>query len=360
MECQPSLLDEEHARALARECRCATHPSRHRKPGTVSACVKRTVLALVSFGLAFASAVHAQTEPFPSRAVRIVVPFPPGSTVDILARTIGQSFSEELGQPFVIDNRPGASGNIGMAFVAKSAPDGYTLLVASVNLVVNPALYSSVGYDPEKDFAPISMIATTANVLVVNPGVRASSVKELIALAKESPGKLNYGSSGVGTTLHLSGELFNRMADVKIVHVPYKGPVEMLTDVVAGRVDLTFANMSSALRLAQSGKLKPLAVTSAHRHPSLPDVPTIAEQGLTGYEAIAWFGLLAPGGTPRPIIEKLNSHLVATLKTDAVRERLSKAGIDALSTTPEQFAAQLKSEAAKWTELVRLSGAKLD
>jgi len=326
----------------------------------MSVYLKRSVLVVVGFVLAVAGAVHAQTEPFPTRPVRIVVPFPPGSTVDILARAIGQSFSEELGQPFVIDNRPGASGNIGMTYVAKSAPDGYTLLVASVNLVVNPALYSSIGYDPQKDFAPISMIATTANVLVVNPGVQANSVKELIALAKESPGKLNYGSSGVGTTLHLSGELFNRMAGTKIVHVPYKGPVEMLNDVIAGRVDLTFANMSSALRLAQSGKLKPLAVTSAHRHPSLPDVPTVAEEGLVGYEAIAWFGLLAPGGTPRPIIEKLNTVLVTTLNADALRARLSKAGIDAASTTPEQFAAQLKMEAAKWTELVRLSGAKLD
>jgi tripartite-type tricarboxylate transporter receptor subunit TctC len=319
--------------------------------------IKKALIALAAIG--FALAAQAQTEPYPSRVVRIIVPFPPGSTVDILARTIGQSYSDELKQSFIVENRPGAGGNIGIGFAAKTEPDGYTLLIASVNLVVNPMIYSHVPYDPA-DFAPIGMVATTANALVVRPEFPANSARDLIALAKASPGKYNYASSGTGTAVHLSAELFNNMAGIKIVHVPYKGPVEMLNDVVSGRVDLTFANLASVLRLVRAGKLKALAVTSARRHPSLPDVPTVEEQGLAGYEAIAWFGLLSRTGTPKPIIDKLSQVLVATLKADETRKRLSNIGIDPDSSTPEQFASRMKSETAKWAEIIRISGAKVN
>lgn len=319
------------------------------------ACMKKMLISLVVSG--FTLVAQAQTDPYPSRVVRIIVPFPPGSTVDILARIIGQSYSEQLNQSFIVENRPGASGNIGTGLAAKSEPDGHTLLIASINLVVNPMIYPEVPYDPA-DFAPIGMVATTANALVVNPDFAAGSVKELIALAKAKPGKLNYGSSGVGTAVHLSAELFNHMAGVKIVHVPYKGPVEMLNDVMSARVDLTFANLASVMRLVRAGKLKALGVTTVQRHPSLPDVPTIHEQGLAGYAAIPWFGLLTRAGTPKPIVDKLSAGLIATLKADETTKRLNNIGIDPATSTPQQFAAQLNDETAKWANIIRISGAK--
>jgi tripartite-type tricarboxylate transporter receptor subunit TctC len=317
--------------------------------------MKKALIVLAAIG--FALVAQAQTEPYPSRVVRIIVPFPPGSTVDILARTIGQGYSDQLKQSFIVENRPGASGNIGTGLAAKSDPDGYTLLIASVNLVVNPMIYPQVPYEPA-DFAPLGMVATTANVLVVSPEFAAGSARELIALAKANPGKFNYASSGVGTTVHLSAELFSQMAGIKIVHVPYKGPVEMLNDVMSGRVDLTFANLASVLRLVRAGKLKALGVTTAQRHASLPDLPTIQEQGLSGYEAAAWFGLLARAGTPRPVIGRLSEVLVRTLKADETRKRLNDIGIEPATSSPEQFAAQLKDETIKWAEIIRISGAK--
>ena len=315
-------------------------------------------LILALFGLAFAGIVQAET--YPIRPVRIVVPFPPGSTVDILARTIGQSLTAELKQNFIADNRPGAGGNIAGNLVAKSAPDGYTLLIATINLAINPSLYSELSYDPIRDFATISMIGTTTNVLVVNPSFPASSVKELISAAKANPGKFNFGSSGSGTAVHLSGELFNYMAGVKIVHVPYKGPVEALNDIAAGRLDMMFANLATALPFMRSGKLKPLGVTSTERDPLIPELPTIAEQGVAGYEATAWFGILAPSGTPTLIISRLNNLIVSTLKTSEVRSRLGNAGIEPRSSTPSQLAAHLASETAKWARVIKISGAKAD
>ena len=313
---------------------------------------------LAGIGFALASVAHAQI--YPSHPVRIVVPFPPGSTVDILARTVGQGLTDGLKQNFIADNRPGAGGNIAGNLVAKSAADGYTLLVATINLAINPALYSNLPYDPLKDFAPISTIGSTINVLVVNPSFPAASVKELIALAKANPGKLNFGSPGKGTAVHLSGELFNSMAGVKMVHIPYKGPVEVLNDILAGRLDLTFANLPTALTFIRAGRLKALGVTSAQRHPSLPEVPTIAEEGLPEYEATAWFGMLAPVGTPRPIITKLNSLLVAILKTPEVKTRLDNVGIDTATSTSEQFAAHLRNETVKWAKIIKSAGVKAD
>src|ERR1043166_217104 len=281
----------------------------------------KTLLTVSALGLALAGMGQAQD--YPVRPVRIVVPFPPGSTVDILARTVGQKLFEASRQNFIADNRPGAGGNIATSIVAKSQPDGYTLLIATINLAINPALYSRLPYDPVRDFAPISLLGSTANALVVNPGFPAASVKELIALAKANPGKFNYGSPGSGTAVHLSGELFNHLAGVKIVHVPYKGPVEVLNDIVAGRLDMMFANLPTALPFVRAQKLRALGVTSAQRHASMPEVPTIAEQGLAGYEAIAWFGLLAPSGTPQAIVAKLNGLLVQILDAGDVKDRLN-------------------------------------
>jgi tripartite-type tricarboxylate transporter receptor subunit TctC len=302
----------------------------------------------------------AAAQDYPARPVRVVIPFPPGGTVDILARAVAQNLSAELKQNFVADNRPGAAGNIAAALVAKSSADGYTLLVATINLATNSALYANLSYDPLKDFAPISILGITPNALVINPSVRANSVQELIDLAKGNPGKLNYGSAGSGTAVHLTAELFNVLAGIKVVHVPYKGPIEALTDVVAGRLDFMFPNLPVALPFVNSGKLRMLAVTSAKRHSSIPAVPTVSEAGLPGYEAIAWFGMVAPSGTPKPIIVTLSRLLGKILNSAEVKQQLYNAGIDVAPTTPEQFEAFLAGETAKWAKIIKAAGLRAD
>jgi len=308
---------------------------------------------------AFAFGVSAQ--PYPTKPIRIVVPFPAGGTTDVLARAAAQKLAETLGQPAVVDNRPGAGGNIGAELVAKSAPDGYTLLMGTVGThAINPGLYPKLPYDHVKDFAPVILVAGVPNVLVINPALPVNSVPELIAYAKANPGKLNFASSGNGTSIHLSAELFKTMAGVQMTHVPYKGSAPALQDLVGGQVQLMFDNLPSSLALIKGGKLKALAVTSGARAAALPDVPTLAESGLPGFEASSWFGLLAPTGTPSSVIAKLNGEIAKWLATPEAKEKLLAQGANAAGGTAEEFAQFIAAETAKWQKVVKESGAKVD
>ena len=309
---------------------------------------------------AFALLSHAQA-PYPTKPIRIVVPFPAGGTTDILARAVAQKLTETLGQSVVVDNRPGAGGNIGAELVAKSPPDGYTLLMGTVGThAINPSLYAKMPYDHVKDFVPVILVAGVPNVLVVNPSVPANSVQELIAYIKANPGKVNFASSGSGTSIHLSGELFKTMAGVSMTHVPYKGSTPALTDLMGGQVQLMFDNLPSSLPQIKAGKLRALAVTSAQRASALPDVPTVAEAGLPGFEASSWFGLLAPAGTPKDIVTKLNAEVAKWLATPEAREKLASQGAIAAGQSPDDFTRHIAAETAKWQKVVKESGAKVD
>ena len=320
----------------------------------------RVAGALCALGVAFLSNT-ALAQAFPTKPIRLVVPYPPGGTTDIVARSIGKGMQEALGQSVIIENKPGAGGNIGMDYVAKSAPDGYTLAVTSVStLAIGASLYSKLPYDVIRDLAPITRIAAVPNVLVVNPSVPANSVRELISYAKANPGKLRFGSAGSGTTVHLAGELFKYMTGVDMQHIPYKGAAPAMVDLLAGRVDLMFDFLSSSLTQIKGNKLKALGVTGPKRSPLLPDVPTIAEAGVPGYEVYAAFGVLAPAGTPPAIIAKLNSAIVKLVNSVEMKELLAKQGADPIADSPEQFAASLKREVAKWAAVVKASGARVE
>jgi tripartite-type tricarboxylate transporter receptor subunit TctC len=304
--------------------------------------------------------IHAYAQSYPVKPVRIVVPFPPGGTSDILARTLGQKLAEEWGQQVVVDNRPGAGANIGAENVARSAADGYSLLILSTAHTINPSLYKKLAYDPVKDFAPVTMLVATSQVLVVHKSVPVSTLKEFIAFAKKHPGELLYSSAGSGSQPHLSAELFKTMTGINYVHVPYKGAPPAMVDLLAGHVALTFATAPSAVPYVKSGQLRALGVSTAKRIAALPDVPTIAEAGVPGYEATGWNGLVAPAGTPAPIIEKLNGAFVKVLRTPAVASYLSGQGADPDPGTAAEFAAYIKAEIAKWAKVVQDSGARVD
>ena len=298
---------------------------------------------------------------YPTRPVSLVVAFTPGGPSDVLARIVGKKLEAQLHQPFVIENRPGAGGNIAAESVARAAPDGYTLLNGNNSiLATNGSLYKKIGYDAEKDFAPISLIGLQPNILVVNPQVPAKSMAELIALAKASPGKLNFASSGYGAAAHLAGELFRTEAKVDIVHVAYKGAAPALQDVIAGHVQMMFATSASVIGHIKSGALRPLAVTTLKRTPLLPDIATVDELGIKGFDATTWHGLVAPAGTPKEIIATLHAAMVEALKDADVRKQLENLGVDIVGNTPEEFAAYIKSETPKWAAVVKASGAKLD
>lgn len=298
---------------------------------------------------------------YPSKSIRMVVPFPPGGPADILSRAIGQKLTESWGQQVVVDNRSGAGGIIGSDIVAKATPDGYTLLMGFVGThAINPSLYTKIPYDNVKDFEPVSLVATATIILVLHPSVSAKSVGELISLAKSKPGELTFGSPGNGTPQHLAGELFNTMAGVKMVHVPFKGAVPAIIDLLGGRVSLIFSSAPPALPHVKTGKIRALAVTSAKRSSVAPDLPTISESGLPGYEVINWYGVLAPAGAQKAIVAKLNAEIVKILNMPDVKERLSAVGIETFSSTPAQFAAFIKDETAKWAKVVKFSGARLD
>ena len=307
----------------------------------------------------FAALAPAQT--YPTKPIRIVVPFPPGGATDLLARDVAQKLTEVWAQPVIVDNRPGAGGNIGSELVAKATPDGYTLEMGTVGThAINASLYAKMPYDHVKDFVPVILVAGVPNVLVVNPTVPVNSVAELIAYAKANPGKLNFASSGSGTSIHLSGELFKVMAGVQMTHIPYKGSAPALQDLLGGQVQLMFDNLPPSLPQIRAGKLRALAVTSAARAPLLPEVPTIAESGLPGFEASSWFGILAPAGTPPAIVAKLNAEIAKWLATPEARDKLSKQGAAAAGGTPEDFAKHIAAETAKWAKVVKESGAKVD
>ena len=313
----------------------------------------------VGLGLGNASLVHAQD--YPSKPVRFVVPFAPGGTTDVLARLVGEKLSASLGQQFVVDNKPGAGGNVGTAQVAKAEPDGYTLLMGTVGThAINASIYPSLPYDPVQDFAPVTLVATVPNVLVVNPEVPANSVAELIALAKEKPGELNFASSGNGSSIHLSGELFKAMTGVDIVHVPYKGSGPAVVDLLGGQVQMMFDNLPSSAPQIKAGKLRPLGVTSKERSPTLPDVPTIAEAGVPGYEALSWFGVLVPAGTPDAIVAKLQNEIAKALADPAMRERFAELGAVPVGGTSAEFADLITAETAKWAKVVQDAGIKLE
>ena len=298
---------------------------------------------------------------YPTKAIRMVVPFPPGGTTDILARVAAQKITEATGQQVIVDNRPGAGGNIGTEVVAKAAPDGYLLLAdPGSTLTVNPSLFSKLPFDPLKDFAPVTIIAAVPNLLVVHPSLPVRSVKELIALAKSRPGQLNYASTGAGQSTHLSMELFKLSAGVEMTHIPYKGSSPALFDLLAGQVPLMFDNMPSSLPYVQAGRLRALAVSTLKRAPALPSLATVAESGLPGFEVSVWFGVLAPAGTPREIVTRLNAIIVKALASPDTRERLAGQGAEPIGNTPEEFTAQMQRDLVKWAKVVKGAGIKLD
>lgn len=308
-----------------------------------------------------AAASSSTAATFPSKPIRLVVPFAAGGTTDILGRAAASELTK-AGMQAIVENRPGAGGNIGAEIVAKAAPDGHTLLVGTVGTHgINQSLYGRLPYDPIKDFAPVTLLALVPNVLVVHPSVPASNVKELLALAKSRPGKLNYASSGNGTSIHLSAELFKTMTGTFMTHIPYRGSAPALTDLVGGQADLMFDNLPSALPHIKSGKLRALAVTTDKPSPALPGVPTIAEAGpVKGYEASSWFGVLAPAGTPKDIVNKLQQTLSKALNSPEMREKLVGQGAEPVGDTPEHFAQHIQAETAKWAKVVKASGAKVD
>ena len=320
------------------------------------------VLAALLVGLAaFCTDLSARAAEYPTRPVTLIVAFTPGGPSDVLARILGKKLEQLLGQPFVIENRPGAGGNIAAELAARAAPDGYTLLMGNNSiLATNASLYRKMNFDPEKDFASISLIGSQANILLVNPALPVLSMAELIALARQKPAEINFASSGYGAAAHLAGELFKAQAHIEIVHVAYKGAAPALQDVIAGHVQMMFATAASVVGHIRDGLVRPLAVTTLKRTAVLPDVPTIDELGLTGFDATTWHGLVAPAGTPPDIIAALHRATVAALADAGTRKALGDLGVDIVGSSPQEFAAYIKSEIPKWSAVVKTAGARLD
>ena len=303
----------------------------------------------------------AQAQQYPTRPVRFVVPFAPGGSTDTLARTLGVKLADTLGQQVVVDNRPGGNGDIGMLIVAQAPPDGHTLLLGYIaNLAIAPSLHAKMPYDPTRDYAPITQIATSPNVMTAHAAVPAKGLKDLVALAKAKPGTVNFASTGVASVGHLTGELLNNLAGMKMTHVPYKGGGAAIIGLLSGDVQVMFSGFSAAMPHIKSGKIRSLAVTGAQRSPALADVPTIAEQGFPGVEATAWYGVLAPAGTPRPVVMRLHGDVAKALKQPDVIQRLGALGFEIVGSTPEHFGAYIKTEIRKWEKVVKASGAKPD
>ena len=314
------------------------------------------VAAVVIVGSCAAASAHAQA--YPAKPVRMIFPFPPGGPTDLLGRAIAQKLSDQLGQQFVADTRPGAGGNLGLELAAKAPPDGYTIVLSSPLVAISPALYAKLNYDPAKDLAPIAQVAVIQNVLLVHPSVPAKTLKDLIQLARRSPGKFSFGSGGVGTTTHLAPELLQSLATIRMVHVPYKGSGQALIGLIGGDVDLLIMAVPAAAGQIQAGKVRALAVLSAQRSPVVPAIPTAKEAGVDNFEVPIWYGILAPAATPREIIARLNGELVKALTAPDLKERLATAGIEPVTGTPEQFAAFIKSETARYATVIKDAGIK--
>ncbi len=309
---------------------------------------------LAAFG---APAAHAQT--YPDRPIRLIAPFPAGGLADVLARAVGDEMSKTLGQPVIVENRAGAGGNTGANEVARAAPDGYTLLMSSAGiLTANPFLYANMPFDDQKAFIPVSNVAEMSMLVVVNPKVQAQNLKELVALAKAQPNKLNFGSPGIGTTGHLGLAMLMHAAQVQITHVPYKGAAPAVTDLIAGQIDGVVDNPPTVIGHIQGGRLRPLAVTAKERMAQLPNVPTAAEQGVKDYEAASWFGIVAPAGTPAPVVARLHKAIATAVKTPAMQERFTKVGARLVGDAPEAFAARIRSERQRWGEVIKGAGIK--
>ena len=311
--------------------------------------------------LASLASAGAQAQAYPNKAIRVVVPFPPGGGTDIIAREVTQKVASSTGWSFVIDNKPGAGGNLGVEAAAKSAADGYTLVLGQTsNLAINPTLYSKLPYNPVKDLAPIALIASASLVIVVPTQSPFKTLADLVAAAKAKPGEVNFASPGNGTVAHLVGEQFQKTAGIKFQHIPYKGTNQALTDVISGQVQLYVSSVPSVLQQIRTGKLRPLAVSSAKRVDDLPQTPTIGESGFKGFDAVTWFGFLAPAGTPKDVIAKLNAEFNKALQAPDLRKRLGDEGADPLGGTPEQFAELIRSEIASWGKTVKESGTQID
>jgi len=317
----------------------------------------------IALGLAFALclALDVAAQTYPAKPVRLIVPYPPGGSADILARAIGQKVGDGLGQQLVVENRPGAGTAIGTEALAKSAPDGYTIMIGTVSShAINPALNPKLPFDPVKDFAPVSLVATIPFAMIVHPSVPAKDVQEFVALARAQPGTFNYSSAGNGTSNHLAGELLRSMTGIDLVHIPYKGSAPALNDLLAGQVSLMFDLVLTAAPHVKSGAARGLAVTGAQRSSVLPELPTVAESGLPGYEVSAWFGIFAPAGVPQPAVQRLNAEFVRALQQPDLRQRLASQGAEPLTSTPDEFAAYLRAEIDKWAKVVKAAGMKAD
>lgn len=323
--------------------------------------VRKIVLQTLAALFSVSVLVHdALAQSYPSRAIRVIVPFAAGGTTDVVARAIAPKLTELMGQQIVVDNRPGGGTIIGTDALAKSVPDGHSIMLATPDFTTNPSLMSKLPYDAQKDFAPVTLIATYPLVLVAHPALPVRSIKELIALAKAKPGQINYASGGNGSTPHLSGELFRSLAGVNMIHVPYKGNGPAIIDLMAGQVQLLFTGMPPVDTFVKSGRLRALAVTGKKRLPSAPEIPTINESGVPGFEVITWFGFLAPAGTPKEIVKRLNGEIGRAIQAPEVRERLASLGAELGTSTPEEYEALLRAEISKWGKVIKDAGIKLE
>ena len=317
--------------------------------------------ASASIAVALIAPPAAFAQAFPSKPIRLICPFPPAGAVDIASRAIAHELQKTLGQPVTVENRPGAGGNLGGEMAARSTADGYTLFMTTSGIqAINPALYSKMNFDPNKDFAPVAPLVSLNNVLVLHPSVPGNSVRDVIAAAKASPGKITYASSGNGTSIHMSGELFKSMTGVDMLHIPYKGSGPAVTDLIGGQVNMMFDNIPSSLPHIKAGKLKALATTGAKRDPALPDLPTIAEAGVPGYESGVWFGITVPAATPKDIVARLNAETIRSAKSPDFVKRMTDLGYLIIPGTAEQMAGMIKAEIVRWTPVVKASGAKID
>jgi tripartite-type tricarboxylate transporter receptor subunit TctC len=321
----------------------------------------RTAVAAAALAALLVGMHSAAAQDYPSRPITLIVPYTPGGGNDAMARVVADTMSTVLGQQIVIENRGGAGGSIATRQVARAAPDGYTLgLGGTGTLAIDPTLYPNVGYDPRKDFAPVGLIATSALIVLVNPSIPAKTLTEFIALAKAEPGRINFASAGSGSGIHLGTELLAYMAGIKMTHIPYKGSAPALTDLIGGHVALYFSSLPPAIGLVRDGKVRALAVTGPTRSKAFPDIPTVAEAALPGFEAVLHYGIVAPAGTPRPVIDKLNAAMRTALASPQVQARIATDGAEPMASTPEQYAADIDREETKWSEIVRRSGAKAE